>query len=150
MKTESTVDTAVVTRAMRRTHSGWWRATNMMSTAPTNGAHVMIDRTGNGITRSPQPPLGQHEEQQDAERDPVDVVLRLSGLDSAQPVAGPQRQSTQHVEHAVHQVAVRPADQAREGEQHTAVQAGEDGVEEVAAPREGIDRPQRGGDARGI
>ena len=72
-----------MTSAMSRTASGRWRATNMMSTAPTNGAHVMIDSTGNGITRSPQAPLGQHEEQQDAERHPVDVVLRQPGLQPA-------------------------------------------------------------------
>ena len=80
MNTDSTVETAVLTSAMSRTASGRWRATNMMSTAPTNGAHVMMDSTGNGITRSPQAPLGQHEEQQHAERDAVDVVLRESGL----------------------------------------------------------------------
>src|SRR6266508_3210229 len=31
---------------MPRTRSGRWRAVNMMSTAPTKGAHAMIERTG--------------------------------------------------------------------------------------------------------
>src|SRR4030095_4774591 len=102
MKTDSTTETAVLTSAMSRTASGRWGAQNMMSTAPTNGAHVMMDSTGNGITRSPQAPLRQHEEQQHAERHTVDVVLRKPGLQPANPVARPQRPRAQHVEHAVH------------------------------------------------
>src|SRR5215510_7177202 len=111
MKTESTVEIDVVTSAIKRTASGEWRAKNMMSTAPTNGDHVMIDSTGNGITRSPQSPLGQHEQHEHAEGHAVDVVLGQPGLQRAQPVAGAQRQRAQDVEHAVHQVAIRPADQ---------------------------------------
>src|SRR4030095_8202408 len=135
MNTDSTVETAVLTSAMSRKGSGRWRATNMMSTAPTNGAHVMMDSTGNGITRSPQAPLSQHEEQQHAERHAVDVILRQPGLQPAQPGASPQRQCAQHVEHAVDQIAIRPADQPREGQQDVPVEAGEDGVEEVAPTR---------------
>src|SRR6185295_643657 len=97
MKTDSTVETAVVTSAISRTARGEWRARNMMSTAPTNGDQVMIDSTGNGITRSPQSPLGQHEEHEHAERDAVDVVLRQAGLNRAEPVAGAQRERAQHV-----------------------------------------------------
>ena len=130
-----------MTSAMSRTASGRWRAMNMMSTAPTNGAHVMMDSTGNGITRSPQAPLRQHEEQQHAEaprrrRSPAagPVCMRR------EPVARPQRPRAQHVEHAVHQVAVDPADQPREGEQDPPVEAGEERVEAVAAARQGVDR----------
>src|SRR5215469_9493627 len=36
----------VLATAMPRTRSGRWRAVNMMSTAPTKGAHVTIDSTG--------------------------------------------------------------------------------------------------------
>src|SRR5215510_6046589 len=97
MNTESTVEVAVVTSAIRRTASGEWRARNMISSAPTNGDHVMIDSTGNGITRSPQPPLGQHEEHQHAEGDAVHVVLREPGLQRPQPVARAQRERAQHV-----------------------------------------------------
>jgi hypothetical protein len=35
-----------VTVAIRRTASGWWRAVNMISRAPTNGAHVISDSRG--------------------------------------------------------------------------------------------------------
>src|ERR671918_933625 len=127
MMTESTVDTAVATSAISRTASGRWRAVNMISTAPTNGAHVMTDRTGNGIMAvraaarparavaiSSQPPLGEHEEQQRAQGHAVEIVLRHPALQAAQPVTRPQRPRAQRVEHAVHEIAVDPADQPGE------------------------------------
>ena len=42
--------------------------------------------------------LDPDDEQEDAERHAVDVVLRLAGLDAAQPVAGVQRPRAEHVE----------------------------------------------------
>src|SRR6185436_10499346 len=118
MKTDSTMETAVVTSAMKRTASGRWRARNMISTAPTNGDHVMIDRTGNGIMpgraagspRSPEPPLRQHEQDQRTEGDAIDVVLGQPGLQAAHPLPRPHGPGTQHVQQAVHEVAVDPAD----------------------------------------
>src|SRR5688572_25459935 len=86
MKTDSTTEIAVVTSAMSRTASGRCRARNMISTAPTNGDHVIIERTGNGIMAvraearraarrarefemSSHPPLGQDEQHEGAEGD---------------------------------------------------------------------------------
>src|ERR1043166_6378061 len=142
MKTDSTVEIDVVTSAISRTASGWWRARNMMSTAPTNGAHVMIDSTGNGITAvrgeprraasrgcSSKSPLGEDEQHEGAEGDAVHVVLGQAALDPPQAVARPQRPRAEHVEDAVDHVAIEPADQPREGQQHEAVEAGEDGVD---------------------
>src|SRR6266508_4171633 len=130
MNTDSTVEIAVVTSAMSRTASGRCRARNMISTAPTNGDHVMMESTGNGIIAvraeprraarracgfeiSPEPPVGEDEQQEGAERDAVDVVLGLAALQAALPVARPQRPRAQHVEHAVHQISIDPADQPR-------------------------------------
>src|SRR5207249_9775455 len=102
---------------MSRTARGRWRAVNMMRSAPTKGAHVISESTGSpvivtGSARSSPPPLGPDEEQQDAEGDPIDVVLRLPALDAPHEVAGAQRPRGQEVQHAVHEVAVDPADQA--------------------------------------
>jgi hypothetical protein len=36
----------VVTSAIHRTARGRWRAVNMMSSAPMNGDHVMIESSG--------------------------------------------------------------------------------------------------------
>src|SRR5687768_9958293 len=124
---------------MRRTASGLWRAQNMMSSAPTNGAHVMNESTGNptvmgvaaitaeprcsvagssgGLPPSPEHPLGPHEQQQDAERDAVHVVLRASGLQAAERVARAQRPGARDVEHAIDEVAVDPADHPGERQQ---------------------------------
>src|SRR5919109_2482903 len=113
MKTESTVDTAVVTSAISRTASGRWRARNMMSTAPTKGYHVMIDSAGNGILMaargdgprcSSQPPLGQHEQHEDAHGDAVDIVLGQPALQPPQPIARAQRPRAQQIEDAVHDI----------------------------------------------
>src|SRR5687767_5915423 len=126
MKTDSTTEIAVVTSAMSRTASGRCRARNMISTAPTNGDHVIIERTGNGIMAvraearraarrarefemSSHPPLGQDEQHEGAEGDAVDVVLGQPRLQASQPVPRPQRPRAQHVQHAVHEVAVYPA-----------------------------------------
>src|SRR5438876_1176610 len=102
-------ETPVVTAAMSRTASGRWRAVNIMRSAPTKGDQVMSDRTGSVIgaraaspghsvggvpwvrrgsvrriptaSASSRPPLRPDEEQQHAERDAVDVVLRVPALD---------------------------------------------------------------------
>src|SRR5205814_1848736 len=116
---------------MSRTASGRWRAVNMMRSAPTKGAHVISESTGSlvivtgsarpvltvgGLRKarmaSSPPPLGPDEEQQDAEGDPIDIVLRLPALDAPHEVAGAQRPRGQEVQHAVHEVTVDPADQA--------------------------------------
>src|SRR6185369_16384368 len=127
MKTDSTMETAVVTSAMSRTASGRWRAQNMISSAPTNGDHVMTERTGNGIMTarpgprraakrpagsgpSPEPPLREHEQQEGPERDAVDVVLGQPRLQTAHPLPRPQGPRTQHVQHAGHAGRIdRPA-----------------------------------------
>src|SRR6185436_6270750 len=164
MKTDSTMETAVVTSAMSRTASGRWRAQNMISSAPTNGDHVMTERTGNGIMTarpgprraakrpagsgpSPEPPLREHEQQEGPERDAVDVVLGQPRLQTAHPLPRPQGPRTQHVQHAVHQVAVDPADESRDPEQHDAIEPGVERVEAVAPPRHPADRAQRAGHA---
>src|SRR5438094_437774 len=102
-------ETPIVTAAMSRTASGRWRAVNIMRSAPTKGDQVMSDRTGSVIgaraaspghsvggvpwvrrgsvrriptaSASSRPPLRPDEEQQHAERDAVDVVLRVPALD---------------------------------------------------------------------
>src|SRR5256885_16436621 len=63
------------------------------------------------VASSP-PPLGPDEEQQDAEGDPIDIVLRLPALDAPHEVASAQRPRGQEVQHTVHEVAIDPADQA--------------------------------------
>src|SRR5687767_8666547 len=125
---------------MRRTASGWWRAVNMMSSAPTNGIHVITESKGNvvmdrsacsdrsvggpsqGRVASSRPQLDEDGEGEDAEGDSVDIVLRLPGLDLAEAIAGPEAPGAEDVQHPVHQVAVDPADQPGEAEQQPAVQ----------------------------
>src|SRR6266571_6870647 len=144
----------VVTAAIHRTARGRWRAVNMMSSAPTKGDHVMIESSGTSestwrVTILP-PHLDPDDEEQQAERDAVDVVLRPAALYASQGVATAQRESRQHIEDTVHEVAVDPADQPREPEDESAVEAGVERVEPVAPPREIVDRRQGGGDPGGV
>src|SRR5256712_2503662 len=138
---------------IHRTARGRWRAVNMMSSAPTKGDHVMIESSGTSestwrITILP-PQLGPDDEEQQAERDAVDVVLRPAALYASQGVATAQPEGRQHVENTVHEVAVDPADQPREPEDEPAVEAGVERVEPVAPPREIVDRCEGGCDPGG-
>src|SRR5437899_1186554 len=99
----------VVTAEIHRTARGRWRAVNMMSSAPTKGDHVMIESSGTSespwrITILP-PQLGPDDEEQQAERDAVDVVLRPAALYASQGVATAQREGRQHVENTGHEAS---------------------------------------------
>src|SRR5262249_39931005 len=135
--------------AMRRTACGRWRAVNMISNAPTNGAQVITDSTGNPIvTRArsvravrrgqrregagSSPELGPHEEEEHAEGDAIDVILRLAALHSAKHVATAQRPRAQDVEHAVDDVSIDPADESGEAQDEGPVQTRVERVEAVA------------------
>src|SRR5689334_9393989 len=121
---------------MIRTVSGRWRARNMISTAPMNGIQVITESTGKRVTSTEASWTHQmrpHQQQQDTERDAVNVVLRLARLQPAQRVAGAQRGRAEDVDEAVHDVAVDPADRSRQAEQDDAIEAGIHGVEAVTA-----------------
>src|SRR5262245_45096440 len=78
---------------------------------------------GTHSSRSPHStePLEPDQEEESAERHAVDVILGLAGLDAAQAVARVERPRAQEVQHAVDDVAVHPANQARNAEEHPAV-----------------------------
>src|SRR5438876_1600276 len=63
---------------------------------------------GGGLTQvrvaSSRPPLRPDEEQEDAERDAVDVVLRVPALDPPQQITAAQRQRAHEVQNAVHEI----------------------------------------------
>src|SRR5262245_64695931 len=100
----------VLATARTRTRSGRWRAQNMMSRAPTNGAQVIAERTGSALiaptasgpggparpaTGGPCPrssrPLAPDQEEEDPERHAVHVVLGPARLDAPEAVARRQR-----------------------------------------------------------
>src|SRR5881296_2021625 len=101
---------------------------------------------------SSRPPLRPDEEQQHAERDAVDVVLRAPALDPTQQITAAQRRRAHEIQNAVHEVAVDPPDQAREAEDEASVEPGVEPVEAVAASREDVDHRERErrGEAAGI
>src|SRR5262249_61854965 len=137
----------------------------MISSAPTKGDHVMIDSTGTPTVivalsassartergerevrvASSAPELCPHEEEEHAEGDPVDVVLRLAALHAAERVASAQRPGAQHVEDAVDQVTVDPPDEPREPQDESAVEPGVERVEAIAPPSQVVDRPEHRG-----
>src|SRR5262245_51188253 len=114
---------------MPRTAPGRRRAVNMMRTAPTSGAAVRSESTGQAaiIRDAPPPPPApcsppaggkggeelfrrrpraspgrpQEREQDDADRDTVEVVLRPTGLHQAEPHAGPDCQRAGDVDQPV-------------------------------------------------
>src|SRR5881397_3629910 len=113
----------------------------MISSAPIKGAHVMSESTGSptvirassvsqlrrgkraeGAGSSPE--LGPDEEEEHAEGNPIDVILGLAALDSAKHIAAAQRPRAQHVEHAVDEVAIDPADELGEAQDERSVQTG--------------------------
>src|SRR5262245_20732174 len=125
--------------AMTRTASGEYRAVNMIRRAPTNGAHVMI-KSAPGITtaapvrrRPPAPPRahspgslppsGPDDQQEETEGDAIHVILGLARLQPPQQVSRPQRPRAGEVEEAVHEVAIDPADEPREGQHDATVES---------------------------
>ena len=68
----------------------------------------------------------------------------------SQIVARAQREGGQHVEDAIDQVPVDPADQPRESQDEPAVETGVDGVEPVPAARKVVERREHGRDPSGI
>src|SRR5437899_11118785 len=88
---------------------------------------------------SSRPPLRPDEEQQHAERDAVDVVLRVPALDPPEQITAAQRPRAQEVQEAVHEVAVDPPDQAREAQDEATVEPSVEGVETVAVACEDVD-----------
>src|SRR5437762_305575 len=92
---------------------------------------------------SSRPPLRPDEEQEDAERDAVDVVLRVPALDPPQQIAAAQRPRAHDVQDAVDEVAVDPPDQAREAEEEAPVEPGVERVEAVTASCEDVDDRER-------
>src|SRR5262245_63494589 len=111
----------------------------MIRSAPMKGAHVMSDRYGIPRIMSARP-LDPDDQEEQAERHPVHVVLGLPGLDAAEPVAGLERPRAEEVDDAVDDVAVEPADRAREPEEHPAIDREEDGVDPEAGVRGGAQR----------
>src|SRR5262245_49791396 len=107
MRTDTSSGSSVVTAARPRTSSGLWRAQNMIRSAPMKGDHVMIESTG--IPFMSAWPLDPDDQEEQAERDPVHVVLRLPGLDAAQAIARLEGPRAEEVDHAVHDVAVDPS-----------------------------------------
>src|SRR4029453_18767667 len=96
--------------------------------APMKGAQVMIDRYGMPRIMSAWP-LDPDDQEEQAERHPVHVVLGLPGLDAPEPVAGLEGPRAEEVDDAVDDVAVEPADHAREPEEHAAVHGEEHAVD---------------------
>src|SRR5437773_4057054 len=92
---------------------------------------------------SSRPPLRPDEEQEDAERDAVDVVLRVPALDPPQQIAAAQRPRAHDVQDALDELAVDPPDQAREAEEEAPVEPGVERVEAVTASCEDVDDRER-------
>src|SRR3989442_14728216 len=128
----------------------------MISNAPTNGAHVMSDSTGmpavigaSSVIQVPaergedavsSPELGPDEEEEHAEGDAIDIVLRLAALHAPEHVAAAERPRAQHVEHAVDEIAIDPSDEARETQDERTVKTGVQRGETVPPPRQVVDR----------
>src|SRR5947207_2980162 len=102
---------------------------------------------GGGLTQvrvaSSRRPLRPDEEQEDAERDAIDIVLRVPALDPPQQIAAAQRPRAHDVQDAVDEVAVDPPDQAREAEEEAPVEPGVERVEAVTASCEDVDDRER-------
>ena len=76
-----------------------------------------------------QLPPSHAQQHEHAGADAVDVVLRLARLNAAQLVARLQGPVAEHVQHAVDEIAIDPADDAREAEEDDAVEPFEDVVD---------------------
>src|SRR5262245_36018525 len=126
----------VVTAAISRTASGERRAVNMMSSAPTNGDHVMTDRMGTIMRAGTLSPmrvasfeeLDPDEEGEDAEGHAVDVVLGLAALDAPETGARAQRPGREHVEDTVHDVTIDPADEPGEAQHDASIEGAEERI----------------------
>src|SRR5688572_11541012 len=95
----------VPTTDTHRTRSGRCRAKNMMTSALTKGAHVMIERRGSLLMiRAASPELNPEEKNQQSDGHTVHVILRTSRLYGAHVVAGGQRPRAERIEDAVHEV----------------------------------------------
>src|SRR5215216_5615660 len=142
---------AVPTTAIQRTRRGRWRATNMISSAAMNGAHVMIDSRGSdvidtpitvglstfgfGLSRSCRDPLNPDDEDDHPEGHGVDVILCTTGLHRSHVVAGGERPRAGGVKDTIDNVAVDPANRSRQSQQNDAISELEDVIDPEA--REG-------------